>query len=897
MRRLQDQQSRMNWRSIMLGLVGFMFAFSPTTAQTLTSFGRKPTRIIHQFDFNERIAGNLEDLPKYWIPLRPRKFPHYTSGKFDFEEGHFAAPSFHLLSEGRNVAYQYVGLDTRILTNTDYRIEAYIRPDRLKNARVCLSGHFIDEHGKAMPNTLVRSRYISSEGLEENEWVKVELFLSSPPSRAYTIGLVAWVLQEPAWQTNVMPKRHISRVDVFGGAWFDDITIYSLPRAEIKSSESGNVLTGKVKPELYVLLADYQDKTLEGILSIRAADGGLVETHPIGVVVDENVEPVHISVQHLSPGIYHARLEVFSGKKVIITRSLTFARMMPIQRESELIVRSFGVVVDPRYRTDADTEISLLTHQAVRSVKLPVWTGLSEEVSTLRQRRETDRLLQKLTKNGFALTGVLFGPPGVIVRNSGPYVRPLIDLLGDNRTLWEEHLATVLAANASAYRNWQIGGDGQSKPVEPQKFKLATSHLRDAMRRYMTAPVLLSPVSTEFEKSLEKLPVDQITLSLEDEFPREEYRQYLKELKKQRYDRVSVYIDPLNETQYERIPRLANWAQRVLMAKHAGASTVYVPQTWRVNQTSQGPVVEPRETYILLRTIANAIGDAMPGPVLNIAEGVYALTFHQGDQSVLALWDEGVKALEGRDHLIQLGSASTMVDLWGNEFPLPRDETGRQIVHLTSLPIFIRNVDRWLIDFQSAFVINPNHIVSGMESADMTIEAAYQGTRPVAGRIVLQAPDSWEIVPSRLNFSIMPQRMAQFKIQVRFPHSEPAGKKTILMKITLPDSSHYMEVPLTFDLGLSDVEVWGMAVVEGDDLHIRHVVTNQSQEVLSFRGSAMIPGRERQYRPFVNLQPGDTQIVEYRINKGANLIGRHVRLVLREMNDGPRVHNLDLLVP
>ena len=91
----------------------------PVYAQTLNSFGRKPSRIVHQFDFDERVAGNLEDLPKYWEPLRPRHFPHYTVGKFDFEVGHRAKPSFHLSSEGRHVAYQYVGPDTRILTNTD----------------------------------------------------------------------------------------------------------------------------------------------------------------------------------------------------------------------------------------------------------------------------------------------------------------------------------------------------------------------------------------------------------------------------------------------------------------------------------------------------------------------------------------------------------------------------------------------------------------------------------------------------------------------------------------------------------------------------------------------------------------------------------------------------------
>ncbi len=896
MRRLRNEQFIGKCVGLVFVLVWLVMVTHTAQAQSLNSFGRKPTRVIHQFDFNERSAGNLEDLPMFWEPLKPREFPHYAYGKFDVEIGHHAPPSFHLSSEGRNVSYQYVGLDTRILTNTDYRIEAYIRPDKLQHARACLSGHFIDEQGQAMPETLVRSRYVSSQDARPGGWIKIEMFLSSPPSRAYSIGLAAWVMQESTWQTAVMPKRHISRVDVFGGAWFDDITIYSLPRAELKTSELGNILSDDNKPSLFVTLADYQDTTLEGNLSIRAGDGGLVETHMIGVVVEETVEPVQILVDHLAPGIYSVRLDVYAGKQVIVSRSLSFARVKPLHQVSELLVRSFGVVVDPKSRIDVDTEINLLMNQAVRSVKLPVWTGMAEEVTSVRQRRETDRLLQKLVKNGFALTGVLFGPPGPIVRNSGPYVRPLLDLLGDNRTLWEEHLAIILAANASAYRNWQIGGDGRSKPIELKKFDQAASQLREAMRRYITAPALISPISTEFDDNIKKLPVDQITLTLHEEFPRKKYYQQLKELKKQRYDRVSAYVEPLKNIQYERLPLLADWAQRVLIARHAGASTVYVPQTWNTVQTSQGPIVEPKETYILLRTIADVLGDAMPGPVLQVEDGVYALTFHQGEKSILVMWDEKSTS-QGREHVLQLGKASTMTDLWGIQYHLPRDSRGRQKIRLTSMPVLIDNVDRWLIDFQSALVIKPVHIISGKDSVEMHIDVTYQGTMPVAGRIELKAPSSWEIFPSRLNFNIRPQRMEQFALHIRYPHSEPAGKKTIVAQVTLPDTSHYMEIPLTFELGLSDVEVRGMAVVEGEDLRLRHVVTNQSQEVLSFRGSAAVPGRERQYRPFVNLRPGDTQTVEYRISKGANLIGRKVRLVLREMNDGPRVHNLELLVP
>ncbi len=106
-----------------------------------------------------------------------------------------------------------------------------------------------------------------------------------------------------------------------------------------------------------------------------------------------------------------------------------------------------------------------------------------------------------------------------------------------------------------------------------------------------------------------------------------------------------------------------------------------------------------------------------------------------------------------------------------------------------------------------------------------------------------------------------------------------------------------MEIPLPIEVGLTALEVSGMAVIEGDGLVVQHTVTNVSDEVLHFRGAAQVPGRQRQYRPFSNLRPGDTQTVEYRFSNGRDLSGAQVRVGLREMNDGARTHALQITVP
>ena len=416
------------------------------------------TRIVHRFDFDERRAGNLESVPMFWDMLRPAGFPHYAQGQFDFEVGHRSPPSFHLISEGRNVAYHYTGPDTRVRTNTDYRIEAAMRHDGLLHARACVSAHFLDKSGEPIPGTLVRSRFVG--GAEESGgWGVVDLYLPAAPPNAYAVGVIAWVMQESMWSSSKPYRRHVPRNDVKGGAWFDDITIYALPRAEITTSALGNVLAAGEPQTLWVVLADNEDASLHGRLRIETADGELVEEHAVPVVMDSPAEPMAVPLEHLDPGLYYAHFDVFSDSTHIVSRALVFARLAPSFRKSKTSARPFGIVIDPSSRSTPDVEFALLRNQLARSAKLPVWTGLPDDPPTAKERREMDRFLQDLVKSGFALTGVFFGPPAAIVESDGAYVRPLTELLSSDPLVWREHLAAVAVPHAGAFRWWQMGAD------------------------------------------------------------------------------------------------------------------------------------------------------------------------------------------------------------------------------------------------------------------------------------------------------------------------------------------------------------------------------------------------------------------------------------------------------
>ena len=869
--------------------------YDQTGAYAQTPEATRPKRVVHRFDFDERADGNLESVPKYWDPLRPAGFPEFAVGTFDPQIGRLAPPSFHLASSGRNVAYQYSGPATQVRQDTDYRIEGYIRPDRLIHARACLSAYFLDKHGHPLLETLVRTPYVGGDG-ESDQWTAVELYLPSAPPNALTIGLTAWVLQQATWDTSVRTRRHIDHTEVQAGAWFDDIAVFKLPRVELTTTVRGNALPADSSSRLLIHIADHEYASLHGNITITDADGRRIREVPIAVTRETMRKPIAIDLDDLPPGYYTGHLDVLANDTLIVSRKQSFVRLAPLLGSDDGLARPFGIVIDPQERSDPVTELALLRNHAARAVKFPIWPEQTPTTPSLAHRQETERTLQELVKDGFALTGVLVAPPAEIARRYGAYTRSVVDLLSDEPSAWREYLAGAAAPFATTFRWWQIGADGTSSAGSPVEFATAAAQLRDALRPFILLPRLGAPARSLDEPASLDLPVEQITLTLGSELQPDAYADAIGRLRAFDYDQIAVYVPPLPQDQYARLARIVDWSRRLIRARYAGADVVFTAQPWHVRETDYGIVTEPTEEFIILRTIADIIADGQPGPSLNIADGVRCLVFHRGNESVLALWDD-LAPPEGRDHAIQLGKATRQIDLWGNTTPLARDEHGRQIVHLTESPTFVDGVERWLIDFRTSLTLSPDVVDSGTERVHFTIESNYAGRVSVSGQGLLDAPSAWGIAPHRFPINVIPGQANAIEFTLKYSHREPSGKKTIIAKLNVEPGPYYMEVPLTTDLRLSGLDVQGMAIMEGSDLILRHILSNRTETSVNFRSSAAVPGRERQNKPFTSVLPGQMQTVEYRFREANDLIGRDILLSLREMNDGPRVHNLQLTVP
>ncbi|MCP4247714.1 MAG: hypothetical protein GY778_11755 [bacterium] len=853
-------------------------------------------RVIHRFDFDEWHLGNYEQTPMHWRPVEAEGFPNFAPASFDDRVGHAAPPSFHLGLDGRNVAQWYNGPATPVRPNSEYLVTGWVRADRLLSARAALSAYYLDRNGLPLDGTQVFSRLVGSEQPQPGEtepWQQVEIHLPAAPPEARTIGLTVWGVQASVWDTRPRPHRNIEPQDIDAGAWIDDIVVYRMPSVTLATTAPGGIFETPEVPTLVVAVADADAIGLSAKLTVRSATGLTVSDARVPIQAGRTARPARLPLAGIEPGLYEATLTISTDGDQTTTHRLRFVQLAPTLHPNLGVAAPFGVVLDSRNRAAPYVEGRLLETLSVGAVKVPVW---SRRAAHDLEGPAGDTLLHGLVRAGVHLTGVLSEPPPGLVASAGAYARPLLEILGDDPQGWRPHLASVAAQYSSIFRNWQIGADDDHVVASDPALGDVLRSVRREMTSLITTVSLAAPRLAALAPDSEALPAEEITLGFGDDIHSNWMPGYLDDYRGLGYERISAYVDHDPDHPYARLPKLGEFAKRIIRARHAGMATVYAPQLWRKRLTPAGEITEPTEALIVYRTIVNALHDLTPGPVVELAAGVQALAFHGLDRSVLALWDPSAPP-EGREYTFQFGSAERQIDLWSRIMPLTTGQDGRRRVRLYPQPVFVDGIERWLIEFASTVAINPARIEMSLLPQTHGITFSNAGQRALSAKVRIVAPRGWEVRPQRFLLRLSPGASHEQPVELRYSRSEPAGPKRIRAVVDLESEPEYhFEIPLTLELGIDNVDVWGFAFLEGDRLVLRHGITNRTGQSLSFRSSATAPGHSRQFRVIAGLAPGATTTAEYRFRDAGELAGRTVRLGLREI-DGPRTHTIELSAP
>lgn len=852
-------------------------------------------RVIKQFDFDEAHRGNFEALPMFWERHRDRGFPEYVQGSFDVETGHGAPPSFFLQSKGRNCAYHYTGLDITSEPGNDYLISARVKPQRLKNARAFISAFMRDANGLQIDGTERRSRLVGGPD-DTPTWREVSVRMSGDVDGAYSIGISVWVVQRSHWQDADPAINDIDHKDVYGSAWFDDIAVYRLPNIELSSTAAGrgNVYSSQEVPVLLVKVGDVVERGLRSGLRVRDGAGATVYEQQIEAGDRAGAAGRRIQLSGLLPGIYHVRLNVEIEQGASIERHLTFALLAPELKRPRKFNSRYGVVVHSDGGWSRQAEVALLDALGVRSVKLSLANVLNADASQEQQPLST--LVDELSERHLAITGTLVSSSFTRQDGTGSQSQTLIDVLSASVETWRPQVANLVSKYQNRFANWQVGPDGESEVFDDVRLEPVLTHLRDEMAKLTTLPTLVAPSSIQYERGESNLPANILSITVPAVTPPSEIPGHLDEsIPEAGYQQIWAFIQLPPPEPYRRLPWLIDVAKRFIFAQQSSVDKVFVRQPWNRRYGTGGTMIEPIEPFLILRTVISLLDDAAYMGQLETSEGVTCHAFDRGGRAVLVMWDDGAP-MAGRSHDLYLNGATHMVDLWGRQTTLS-ERSGTVAVTLSPVPVFIHAAETWLVRFRRSLKFDPLLLPSESTFHEHQVLIHNSRKDPISGSIRLKPPKGWQIRPSHFTFAAQGNETFAQKVRIQSAPRAPAGRQQIETKVMIDAAKLYeFTVYLPLQLDLSDMDVSADLVVEGEDVVIRHRITNRSDEVVTFTSFADAPGRKRQTMNILGLQPDQTVVKAHRFPDGRALSGKVIRVGLKQVK-GPRSHNLTVAVP
>ena len=872
----------------LLTLVLAAFAAPPASAPAgLDRPSIAGRRIVKHFDFNERPLGNYESVPMSWRRHGGTGFPGFLEGRIDEKVGHAATPSFRLDLDGGSLGYHFEGRDISVRTNSDYLVVAWVKCRSLETARAYLTACYLDRKGVVIPGTQQRSELVG--GRPDIDWRPITVPLPGNIPGSRYIGLSLWLTQADVWNSEPPGLHETAHEDVKGSAWFDDITVFRLPRVTLSSSHPGNVFLDDEPVELQTEVNDPDGLSLTATLTITDVGGAKVATRAVPIRAQGGgIE--RFQFEGLPVGVYGAELLVSAEGASLVSRRLTFIRLLPTLSPPQSCGRNFGAILKDVSPAALAGQAQLLKVLRPEHVKVPVWSPQLAGAPNSKAV-ELKSLLEAVVSAGGEPIGVLtdravFGEGGA----SGAAPRPLIEIFNDDPRGWRPLIAGTWSLYAGLIPVWQVGADGESVGSDP-RVAAVLPLLRREMTPLMGQPVLA--VGAAVSAGRGAAGADYQSILVPASIPTDSVCEYV-QAAAVALDRAWAVVQPPDKCSYPRELWLADLARRLVEARFAGAATVFLPAPWGVRAEGLSAEVAPREELIVLRTVADILGRATPVSRTAIDGEARCLTFDRNGRAILFVWDPDAPP-EGRDHVLYLGPDARLVDLWGR-VSVPEPVGSEQIVRIGPAPQFILNTPTWLFEFRRQFRIDPPQVEASFDACERSITFRNTYREPVTGMLRLVPPPDWDVRPNRVMFSLTPGQRFRQQISIRFPLNAEAGLTPLVGEFSLDADHRYRVVAAAWlELGLKDIGLETESFRRGTSLVVRQWLTNNSDATVSFSGYLLAPQRQRIERSFWNFQTGQSAAKEFVLENSDALVGQKIRLSLKEMQ-GTRVWNRVLTV-
>ncbi|NNM24872.1 MAG: hypothetical protein HKO59_02605 [Phycisphaerales bacterium] len=857
----------------------------PTTAPGPPGSQLTVGRLVAHFDFEEAETALVEFPSRFRrIVAEDRGFPPFGAIGLTSETASEGRWSLHFALDGGSLAAETPTGVLPVLPLADYIVTAAVRTAGLTEARARLTATLFDADGTAIPGSRVATPPLDTGGV----WQEVTVNVRGESVDAADLVVELELLQPTQYASNPVATRRPRPEDVSGEAWFDDISIWHVPRIELTTTSESNVVIAPDQPRLRTLVRDLAGVPLTAALRVRSMDGALVFEDVFPAPRGRHAREIELPLS--SHGWFHAELALEDDAGPAGFARLDFLFLAELPRGRRPDAGRLGVLV-PHTPTHHLEGIPPLVHElAVSTAMIDVWNtdGVDddegERIATM--RRTLEALLADDVEVAFAIDSI----PRNVAQREGVDPDQVLELLTTRPNVWLDELAPLLSNFGLRVQRWQFGRLTAPNAFWKPNLRALVGQAERALADSTPDPHVVIPFAADQE--LPAPPPEHVSILVPHQVTPAALPDYAAAWLQSRPDPL-VALEPLPATQYGPRTRVVDLMHRGLYGWRAGIKRLSVPAPWRWAPGRAAARLD--ETFVAWRSLASSLSGRRYAGELRLGAGTrgWMLEGDEPGDDALVVWREQRQGESPTPITLVLADGPVrVIDPAGNEQVVTPGASGHTLA-VDDLPRFVEGIDLDLAKFRAAFAIDPPFITALHRVHDCELVLGNPWSTTITGALRLVETGECRIRPRRHTFAIPPNSEVRLPLSIIVERSTVTGVKTIVADVDVTtDRPYRVRLTTEIEIGWRDVDFTAAWSLDGTRLRLTQYITNRSTEPINLDAFVLAPGAPHERQVVAGLPPGTTATRTFDLGTAATLAGRTIRVGVAGRGGGARLNQL-----
>ncbi|MGE3181653.1 MAG: hypothetical protein AB7N71_08485, partial [Phycisphaerae bacterium] len=743
---------------------------------------------------------------------------------------------------------------------------------------------------------------------------------SEPAARYLRVQL--WLLQDYTWKPE--PDAALDPIvheDVRGTAWFDDVVITRLPRAQLMFSEASGIAILPERGTLVLKVQNPTDSTLTAKTVLRNASGEAVAQFT-GTVAQHSILDTRYPVPVLAQGAYTSDTEVFNDGAFLLRRSTRFTLLNASPKADDGF--DFGVDLGQVSVTNNEGLAEALHALGATTAKISIpFLDAKIDPLGLEWIDGVAHLANQLASRGIDCCAVALPPPDSGMGSMKQFLRQVRNP--------EDYFGPVLAHLGGVFATWQLDHERNAGRDLTHWTADDIARFRGELTKVISLPRLIHPLSIfdapdagpllesifsenpapNGEATLAILPSGtdlnslwipprvpasglpwQLACLVSDVTGNEPYAN--SEALPQRRHWASFGLEEVADRGAE--DYLADLAQRIILARTMGVRNAVFPAPLAPVLESGSGHWAPTPEYPVMRTLFHALRGKHATAVLTLPNQTTGILFRGESGSTLAIWSWNAGTTTPVNGLY-LGDAPRLRDLWSNVHSIPVTR-GVAEIPVSFVPVLVENVDGPLLQMQKNLALKPRRIAPQDRTPTLFVSLQNPYDDPISGTMEIVGPTDWLIRPQQIPITQGAGETVERPFGMLIPPNEMNDQLRITIKLSLfsPVQRELMfEFPI--EIALENIDINVIPLQRDGNLVLQIHLRNAGPTAVSYSCFCQPPGMRRQDGAFLDVQPLETRKLEFIIPNAEFFFDHDVVVGFSEVNGNQQIFRRVRLSP